>query len=172
MQPIALTTNDFKYFVDQFEDIRVLRYELPEFKSLTLQQKRMIYYLSQAALTGRDILWDQNFRFNIQIRKTLESILEYYAGDKTSEEYKSFVVYAKAVFFANGIHHHYSNDKLKPRFSPDYFANLIKGTDKHKLPLSDGQTKNELISILNPIIFDQKLFARKVEPRAGPDLIA
>ena len=172
MQPIALTTNDFKYFVDQFEDIRVLRYELPEFKSLTLQQKRMIYYLSQAALTGRDILWDQNFRFNIQIRKTLESILEYYAGDKTSEEYKSFVVYAKAVFFANGIHHHYSNDKLKPRFSPDYFANLIKGTDKHKLPLSDGQTKNELISILNPIIFDQKLFARKVERRAGADLIA
>ena len=172
MQPIALTTNDFKYFVDQFEDIRVLRYELPEFKSLTLQQKRMIYYLSQAALTGRDILWDQNFRFNIQIRKTLESILEYYAGDKTSEEYKSFVVYAKAVFFANGIHHHYSNDKLKPRFSPDYFANLIKGTDKHKLPLSDGQTKNELISILNPIIFDQKLFARKVERKAGADLIA
>jgi dipeptidyl-peptidase-3 len=163
---------DFKYFVEQFEDIRVLKYKLPGFESLTLQQKTFIYYLSQAALSGRDILWDQNFRFNLQIRKTLEAILESYTGDKTSDEYRSFLVYAKRVFFANGIHHHYSNDKLRPGFTESYFAKLIKRIDKHRLPLKNGQTKDELISQLSPIIFDEELFGRKVEKREGADIIA
>jgi dipeptidyl-peptidase-3 len=163
---------DFKYFVEQFEDIRVLKYKLPGFESLNLQQKTFIYYLSQAALSGRDILWDQNFRFNLQIRKTLEAILESYTGDKTSDEYRSFLVYAKRVFFANGIHHHYSNDKLRPGFTESYFAKLIKRIDKHRLPLKNGQTKDELISQLSPIIFDEELFGRKVEKREGADIIA
>jgi dipeptidyl-peptidase III len=164
--------DDFKYFVEQFADMRVLRYRLPDFGSLTLQQKKYIYYLSQAALSGRDILWDQNFRFNLKIRRTIEAILNYYSGDKTSEEYKAFVVYAKRVFFANGIHHHYSNDKLNPGFGESYFASLVRGTDKDKLPLENGQTADKLISFLSPVIFNEGLFARKVERREGADLVA
>ena len=152
--------------------MRVLKYKLPGFESLTLQQKKYIYYLSQAALSGRDILWDQNFRFNLQIRKTLEAIIDYYSGDKTSDEFKSFLVYAKRVFFANGIHHHYSSDKLKPGFTVNYFATLIKGTSQHKLPLTRDQTVDQFISFLSPIIFDEKLFGRKVEQRAGADIVA
>ena len=167
----ALITDDFDYFVDQFEDIRVLKYRLPGFESLTLQQKIYLFYLSQAALAGRDILWDQNFRFNILIRKTIEAVLNYYSGEKTSEDYKIFVIYAKRVFFSNGIHHHYSNDKLKPGFGKSYFSALIKGTDHTKLPLAEGQTSDHLISELTPVLFDDKLFERKIDRQAGSDLI-
>lgn len=163
---------NFNYFIDQFEDIRVLRYQLPGFEFLTLQQKKLIYYLSQAALSGRDILWDQNFRYNMMIRKAIEAILDNYSGDKESAEYEAFLIYAKRVFFANGIHHHYSNDKLKPGFSASYFASLIDGTDRNYLPLSAGQTVEEFISILADVIFDEKLFGRKVEQRKGADMVA
>ena len=131
--------DDFKYFVDQFEDMRVLKYKLPGFESLSLQQKKFIYYLSEAALSGRDIFWDQNFRYNLKIRKTIEAIIESYSGDKKSDDYKAFLVYAKRVFFANGIHHHYSSDKFKPGFNAEFFADLIKGTDHEKLPLAKDQ---------------------------------
>jgi len=171
MQPDNINTDDFKYFVDQFEDIRVLRYRLPGFDSLTSKQKELIYYLAQAALSGRDILWDQNFRFNIQIRKTIEAILLYYSGDKSSEDYNDFLVYAKRVFFANGIHHHYSNDKIRPGFNAGYFENLIKGTDEHKLPLENSQTVDQLISLLSPVIFAENIFGRKVEQRQGADMV-
>jgi dipeptidyl-peptidase III len=164
--------DDFEYFVEQFDDIRVLRYKLPGFDLLSLQQKEYIYYLSQAALSGRDILWNQNFRFNLRIRKTIEAILENYSGDKSSDDYKAFVVYSKKVLFSNGIHHHYSNDKLIPGFKETYFVCLVNGTDPKKLPLQDGQTKEELISILSPVIFDKKLFSRKIEKREGSDMIA
>ena len=164
--------NDFNYFVEQFEDIRVLRYQLPGFESLTLQQKKLIYYLSQSALSGRDILWDQNFRYNMLIRKTLEAILDHFSGDKESDEYKAFLVYAKRVFFANGIHHHYSNDKLKPGFTESFFASLIDGTDRNSIPLSAGQTVEEFISFLTDVIFNEKRFGRKVEQRKGTDMVA
>lgn len=164
--------DDFKYFVDQFEDMRVLKYKVPGFESLTLQQKKFIFYMSQAALSGRDILWDQNFRFNLKIRKTLEAILDSYSGDRTSVQFKSFLIYIKRVFFANGIHHHYSNDKLKPGFDAGYFAELIRGTDPEKLPLKDSETPVQLISTLVPVIFDEKLFNRKIERREGADIVA
>ena len=164
--------DDFEYFVEQFEDIRVLRYQLLGFEFLTIQQKKLIYYLSQAALSGRDILWDQNFRYNMMIRKAIEAILDNYSGDKESAEYEAFLVYSKRVFFANGIHHHYSNDKLKPGFSKSYFASLIDETDLSYLPLSAGQTVEEFISILADVIFDEKLFGRKVEQRKGADMVA
>ena len=125
-----MLNDDFNYFVEQFEDMRVLKYRLPGFELLTLQQKKFIYYLSQAALSGRDILWDQNFRYNLLIRKTIEAILDYYSGDKLSDEYKAFLVYSKRVFFANGIHHHYSNDKLNPRFTESFFARLSERSTK------------------------------------------
>jgi dipeptidyl-peptidase-3 len=163
---------DFKYFVDQFEDMRVLRYRLPDFDSLNLQRKTLIYYLSQAALSGRDILWDQNFKYNLLIRKTFEAIIENYSGDRTTSGFKAFIVYVKRVFFANGIHHHYSNDKLKPGFHKDYFAGLIKKTNRDKLPLKKGENDDQLISLLSPLIFDEKLFGRKVERRTGADLVS
>lgn len=164
--------DDFKYFVDQFEDMRVLRYRVPGFESLTLQQKKFIFYMSQAALSGRDILWDQNFRLNLKIRKTLEAILDNYSGDRTSQEFKRFLIYVKRVFFANGIHHHYSNDKLKPGFDSDYFSTLIKGTDPEKLPLNDSETPDHLISTLVPLLFDERLYSRKIERREGADIVA
>jgi dipeptidyl-peptidase-3 len=168
----TLITFDFNYFIDQFEDLRVLRYKLPGFESLAPKQKELIYYLSQAALSGRDILWDQNFRFNMKIRKTIEAILDHYSGDKTSEEYKAFLIYAQRVFFSNGIHHHYSNDKFNPGFSAKYFGNLIKGTDKHALPLENDQTADQFISLLSPVIFDENLFKRKIEQRSGADMVS
>ena len=171
-QSAAQTKDDFKYLVDQFEDMRVLKYKLPGFESLSLQQKKYVYYLSQATLAGRDIFWDQNFRYNLTIRKTLEAIIESYSGDKESADYKAFLVYAKRVFFANGIHHHYSSDKLKPGFAPEYFAVLVRGSSADKLPVGHGQNADNLISLLTPVIFDERLFPRKVEQRAGSDMIA
>jgi dipeptidyl-peptidase III len=163
---------NFNYFVDQFEDIRVLRYRLPGFESLTPRQKELIYYLGQAALSGRDILWDQNFRFNLKIRKTFEAILNYYSGNKKCEEYDAFLVYAKRVFFANGIHHHYSNDKFSPGFSSAYFENLIKGTETDRLPLDSDQTVDQLISLLSPIIFIENNYRRKIEQQSGVDMVS
>jgi len=171
-QPASAASDDFNYFVEQFEDMRVLRYKLPGFESLSLQQKKYIYFLSQAALAGRDILWDQNFRYNLQIRKTIEAIIESFSGDKETAEYKAFLIYAKRIFFANGIHHHYSSDKFKPGFTESYFASMVKGINKEKLPLAEGQSADQLVSLLSPIIFDDKLFARKVEQREGTDMVS
>lgn len=171
-QPGTEAADDFNYLVDQFDDMRVLKYKLPGFESLSLQQKKYIYYLSEATLAGRDILWDQNFRYNLLIRKTIEGILESYSGDKETDEYRAFLIYSKRVFFANGIHHHYSSDKLKPGFPESYFAGLIKSSRQEKLPLSEGQTSDQLISLLSPIIFDENLFARKVVQSAGADMVA
>lgn len=170
--PATEVKGDFNYFVEQFEDIRILKYKLPAFESLSVQQKEYIYYLSQAALAGRDILWDQNFRYNLLIRKTLEAIIDTYSGDRNSDEYKAFLVYAKRVFFANGIHHHYSSDKFKPGFSKEYLLTLIKGTDQSKLPLEPGLTLDKFALFLTPVLFDDNLFARKVEQREGADMVA
>jgi dipeptidyl-peptidase III len=171
-QPAAIAADDFNYLVDRFEDIRVLKYRLPGFESLSLQQKKYIYCLSQAALAGRDILWDQNFRYNIRIRKTIEAIIDSYSGDKESVDYKAFLVYAKRVFFANGIHHHYSSDKFKPGFSKIYFATLVKGTEKLKLPLERDETAEQFIAFFTPILFNEKLYAKKVEQRADADMVS
>ena len=171
-KPAVEAIDDFKYLVEQFDDIRVLKYKLPGFESLTLQQKEYVYYLSQAALAGRDILWDQNFRYNLKIRKTLEAIIDGYVGDKESAEYKAFLTFSKKVFFANGIHHHYSSDKFKPGFSEDFFADLVKGANQELLPLKSGENTEQLIAELSPVIFDENLFARKVEQREGKDMVA
>jgi dipeptidyl-peptidase-3 len=171
-QTVPVTTDNFEYFVEQFDDIRVLKYKLPGFEELSLQQKEYLYYLSQAALSGRDILWDQNFRYNLKIRKTLEAIIDSYSGNQEDDEYKAFLLYAKKVFFANGIHHHYSSDKFKPGFSESFFALLINGTEKEKLPIAKGETISHLISELSTVIFSDSIFARKVEQKAGADMVA
>ncbi len=121
--------DDFNYLVEQFADIKVLRYQIPGWDDLTLKEQKLVYYLTQAGLAGRDIMWDQNYRYNLTIRKALENIYTSYAGDKTSDDWKNFETYMKRVWFSNGIHHHYSNDKIKPDFSSDYLKYLLTETN-------------------------------------------
>ncbi|HKK42971.1 MAG TPA: hypothetical protein VJ963_11225 [Bacteroidales bacterium] len=165
------TAKDFNYFVEQFDDIRVLRYRLDGFDSLSLKQKKYIYCLSMAALAGRDILWDQNFSYNLLIRKTLEAILQSHKNCRESEDYNNFLLYAKKVFFANGIHHHYSSDKFLPSFTKKYFSELVKETPGELLPLNGEMSADDLLSVLLPVIFDKNLFARKVERSEGVDIV-
>lgn len=125
----ATEVENFEYSVDKFGDIEVLRYQIPGWNDLTLKEKTLVYYLSQAGYVGRDIMWDQNYKHNLKIRKALENIYVNYQGDKTTEDWKNFVVYVKRVWFSNGIHHHYSNDKIKPAFAKAYFDTLLKETN-------------------------------------------
>jgi dipeptidyl-peptidase-3 len=118
----------FEYVVEQFSDIKVLRYQIPGWEDLTLKEQKLVYYLTQAGTSGRDIMWDQNYRYNLTIRKALENIYQNYNGDKTSADWKNFEIYLKRVWFSNGIHHHYSNEKIQPDFSEAYFAVLMKAT--------------------------------------------
>lgn len=164
-------TDEFIYPVDRFEDISVLKYRLPAFEQLSLQEKEFIYYLSEAALCGRDILWDQNFKYNLIIRKTIEAIISSYSGDRETAEFKAFLTYARRVFFANGIHHHYSNDKFIPGFSGAYLAELISKSDESLLPLKDGMTASGLTEFLTPVMFDQNIWQKRTDQREGIDMI-
>ncbi|MBG6109645.1 dipeptidyl-peptidase-3 [Flavobacterium sp. CG_9.10] len=118
----------FDYVVEQFADIKVLRYQIPGWENLTLKEQKLVYYLTQAGTSGRDIMWDQHYKYNLKIRKALENIYQNYKGNKTSGDWKNFEIYLKRVWFSNGIHHHYSSEKIKPGFSPEYLSNLMKGT--------------------------------------------
>ena len=152
---------EFKYLVDEFADLKVMRYQIPGWDELTLQQKEYIYYLGEAAKCGRDILADQNFKYNLTVRKTLEAILNSYDGDKECADYQNFVVYAKRVFFSNGIHHHYAEDKMFPEISEEYFAQLVKNSDIQYLPLAEGETVDAFIEFITPVIFDKDLYAKR-----------
>ena len=145
---------NFKYLVDQFADIRIMRYQIPGWENLTLRQKEYLYYLGEAAKSGRDILFDQNYKHNLVIRKTLEAILNSYQGNRECDDFQRFVVYAKRVFFSNGIHHHYAEDKFFPEVSEAYFAELVKGCDPSQLPLKEDESVDELLQFLLPIIFN------------------
>jgi dipeptidyl-peptidase-3 len=162
---------EFKYMLEQFADIKIMRYQVPGWNSLTLKQKELVYYLSEAAKAGRDIIFDQNFKYNLSIRKTLEAIVETYSGDKNSEEYKKFIVYTKRVWFSNGIHHHYSSEKFIPDFSKEYFASLVRNSDIARLPLVGIENPEKLIEKLTPIMFDPGIFPKKVSLDASMDLI-
>lgn len=122
-------TTDFDYTVEQFNDVKVLRYQIPGWEELTLKEQKLVYYLTQAGLAGRDIMWDQNYRHNLTIRKALENVYQNYQGDKSTDDWKNFEIYLKRVWFSNGIHHHYSSDKLKPEFSSDYLKQLLTDTN-------------------------------------------
>lgn len=162
---------DFKYEVDEFADLQVLRYYVPGFNTLTLQQKELVYYLSMAAVEGRDILFDQNNRYNLAIRRTLEAIYENYKGDKTTADYKAFEVYLKRVWFSNGIHHHYGEEKFLPAFTKAFFAEQVKALPADKVPVKDGQTVEQFIAMITPVMFDPSVMAKKVN-QSGGDLIA
>lgn len=163
--------NPFQYQTEQFADIRVLRYQVPGFNELSLQQKTLLYYLSEAALCGRDIMYDQNYKYNLAIRKTLESIVANYKGDKTSEEFGKFMVYTKRVWFSNGIHHHYSSDKIIPECSQEFFNQLLLSADPATLPLEKEESIKDFSARILPIIFDPKIAPKKVNLDAKVDLL-
>ena len=156
MQSVVM--NDFKYLVDQFADIRIMRYRIPDWENLTLKQKEYLYYLGEAAKCGRDILFDQNFKYNLVIRKTLEAVINTYQGDRECEDFQKFTVYAKRVFFSNGIHHHYAEDKFFPEISETCFAALVKGCDPSQLPLNEDESVDEFLDFLLPVIFSRDLY--------------
>ncbi|SHI82184.1 dipeptidyl-peptidase-3 [Arenibacter nanhaiticus] len=158
-EPVVEKEMGFEYMVDQFADIKVLRYQIPGFDELTLKEKKMVYYLTQAGLAGRDMIWDQNYRHNLEIRAALENIYTQYSGDKTTEDWKAFEEYLKRVWFSNGIHHHYSNDKIKPEFSSDFLNFLLAETDT--------ELKGEAFEV----IFNDK-DNKKVNKKKGVDNIA
>lgn len=172
MQAHAVVDKDFPYVVERFADIEVLRYEVPEFDRLSLQQKKMLYYLSQAAQAGRDIIWDQNCRYNLQLRKLLENIYTGYTGDKTSADWKAFDRYMKQVWFGNGIHHHYSNDKFTPGFSQAWFEARVADLPQDKLPLDPGQSATEMKALMTKVVFDPAFMAKKVNQDGTQDIIA
>ncbi|MFO7867069.1 MAG: dihydrofolate reductase, partial [Candidatus Aminicenantes bacterium] len=164
--------DDFQWEVDRFADLRILRYQVPGFNDLTPKQKELIYYLSEASLWGRDIVTDQNYKHNLTIRKTLDAVVEGYQGNRNTPEWREFMVYTKRVWFSNGIHHHYSTDKFIPGFSPEYFKSLIENSEGADFPVKDGQSLNEFIAFLEPVLFDPKVDAKKVSQDSTGDLVA
>lgn len=161
----------FNYNVDRFADIAVLRYQVPGFEDLSLRQKELVYYLNEAALQGRDILFDQNGKYNLAIRTTLEKIYTNFSGDKSSKDFKGLEKYLKLVWFANGIHHHYSMDKFTPEFSQSFFDAQVKQLGKHSLPLEKGQSVEEFLKIIDDVIFNPAVMSKRVNQADGVDLI-
>lgn len=166
-----LFASQIDYKADHFADIEVLRYEVPDFETLSLNQKKLVYFLTEAALQGRDILFDQNGKYNLKLRQTLEAVYTNYKGDRNDKNFLAFEKYLKQVWFANGIHHHYSMDKFVPEFSKDFFAKEVKGLNKESLPLCKGETVDQLIGTLSKVVFDPTFLAKRVNQAEGADLI-
>ena len=161
----------FDYTVEQFADLQILRYRVPGFENLSLQQKELVYYLTEAALQGRDILFDQNGKYNLRIRRTLEAVYTGYKGDKNTPNFKAMEVYLKRVWFSNGIHHHYGSEKFVPGFAPEFFKEAVLSVDASTLPLAEGQTAEQLCDELSPVIFDPIVMPKRVNQAAGEDLV-
>lgn len=162
---------EFSYIVDQFADLQILRYQVPGFANLSLRQKQLLYHLSEAALMGRDILFDQNGRYNLVIRRTLEAVYLYGKVDKSSADYQAFEVYMKRVWFANGIHHHYGEDKFIPGFSEAFFDAAVRSVDVSLLPLKAGETVDTLLARLKPVIFDPTVMPKRTVQSGDTDWI-
>ena len=162
---------EFSYIVDQFADLQILRYKVPGFENLSLRQKQLLYHLSEAALMGRDILFDQNGRYNLVIRRTLEAVYQYGTVDKSSADYQAFEVYLKRVWFANGIHHHYGEDKFIPGFSEAFFDAAVRSVDVSLLPLKAGETVDTLLARLKPVIFDPTVMPKRTVQSGDTDWI-
>ena len=167
----AVPADDFKYTVEQFADLQILRYKVKDFDKLTLKQKELVYYLSQAALEGWDILYDQNGKYNLTIRKMLETVYTDYQGDRADSNFVNMETYLKRVWFSNGIHHHYASDKFVPGFTQEFFREALKGVDATKLPLAEGQTVDQLCDEVFPVIFDPDVMKKRVNQADGEDLI-
>ena len=161
----------FDYTVEQFADLQLLRYKVHGFEELPLEQKKLVYYLSEAALQGRDILFDQNGKYNLIIRKMLETVYTDYQGDRNDANFKAMETYLKRVWFSNGIHHHYAADKFVPGFTPEFFKQALESVDATKLPLAEGETLEALCNEVFPVIFDAKVMAKRVNQADGEDLV-
>jgi dipeptidyl-peptidase-3 len=162
---------DFVVVADQFADIRILRYRVPGFETLSLQQKKLAYYLSQAALAGRDMIWDQNYRHNLAVRRTLEAIVRTYGGERSGAEWDAFLEYTKRVWFSNGIHHHYSMKKIEPGFDAAFFEKLVRGSAIKELPLQENEKIEAFLAKLKPVMFDPKVDAKRVNLDPKDDLV-
>lgn len=162
----------FSYTVEQFADLQVLRYRVSGFETLSLQQKQLIYYLSQAALEGRDILFDQNGKYNLQIRRLLEAVYIHYKGDRTTDDFRALEVYLKRVWFSNGIHHHYACDKFIPEFSSSYLKTVIETLSAEVLPLGEHESVESMCHQLFPVLFDAEVMPKRVNQTDGEDLIS
>lgn len=163
--------DDFDYNVEKFADLQILRYKVPEFEQLSLKQKELVYYLTEAALQGRDILFDQNGKYNLKIRKVLEAVYQSFDGDKKSKAFLNFEVYLKRVWFSNGIHHHYGTEKFVPGFSENFLKEQFYKLSSEQLPLDEGQTVDDLWTELAPVIFDPEVLPKRVNQKDGEDLI-
>lgn len=161
----------FSYAVDRFADIQVIRYKVPGFEDLSLDQKKLVYFLSKAALEGRDILYDQNGKYNLRIRKMLEAVYTHFDGDRSDKEFIALEIYLKRVWFSNGIHHHYATDKFVPDFSPEFLRDALRKTDASELPLADGMSLDEFYDEVFPIIFDPNIMSKRVNQLDGADVI-
>lgn len=164
-------SENFNYIVEQFADLQLLRYRVAGFENLSLRQKELIYYLSEAALEGRDILFDQNGKYNLQIRKLLEAVYVSYSGDRDNPEFQGLEVYLKRVWFSSGIYHHYACDKFVPAFSPEFLRECIEQVDVASLPLKDGESVQAMCDKLFPVMFDPKVMPKRVNQADGEDLV-
>ncbi len=163
---------EFDYIVEQFADIEMLRYRVPGVENLSLKQQELLYYLNEAALEGRDILFDQNGKYNLQIRQALEAVYTGFEGDRTSSDFKALEVYLKRVWFANGIHHHYSSDKFLPEFSQAFFQAEVLKVAADKLFLKNGETVEQMLANIMPVMFDPTVDAKRVNTASGVDMVA
>ena len=161
----------FDYTVEQFADLQILRYRVPGFEDLSLKQKELVYYLTEAALQGRDILFEKNGEYNLTIRRMLEAVYTGYKGDKNTPDFKAMEVYLKRVWFSNGIHHHYGSEKFVPGFTPEFFRQAVQSVDAATLPLAEGQTVEQLCEEVFPVIFDPTVMPKRVNQAAGEDLV-
>ncbi len=164
--------DQFPYNDERFADIQLLRYRLNGIESLTTRQKELVYYLTQATLFGRDITFDQFGRYNLRIRKVLETIYTDLRIDHTTPSFRSLALYLKRVWFSSGIYHHYASEKFTPGFTPDYLLQAMRTVDARRLPLNDGQTVDELFSLLQPVIFSPDVLPKRVNKADGDDLVA
>ena len=161
----------FDYTVEQFADLQLLRYKVHGFEELPLKQKELVYYLSEAALHGRDILFDQNGEYNLIIRKMLETVYTDYQGDRTDTNFVNLEIYLKRMWFSNGIHHHYAADKFVPGFTPEFFKKALESVGEDKLPIGEGETLDMLCEEVFPVIFNPQVMAKRVNQADGEDLV-
>ncbi len=167
-----MKNDNFNYTLEQFADLRILRYQVPGFDELSLDQKKLLYYLGQAALYGRDIIWDQSGKYNLAIRQTLENIYRTYSGDRDHENFRKFEVYLKRVWFSNGIYHHYASNKFIPDFSEEYFNILITASEPSGFPTYMNNSLEETLDVLTKVIFDKDFLAQKICLDPSKDMVS
>src|SRR5688572_6546459 len=160
----------FRVEVERFADVRILRYRVPGFEALATRTKELLYCLYEAALCGREMTYDQKYRYNLAVKRTLEQIVRHYPGDRDTADFRELTLYLKRVWFANGIHHHYGHDKLAPGFSRSAFAAFVRGTPA-AFPVRDRQSLDELVDELTRVMFDETVDAKLVSKNADRDVL-